>query len=188
MQPFKLGCTVESTFSSVSNTFVTVSPTSEMGDQIPQWFTSWNQQVFTPFTAKVNEGMSDLRTRGPTLETMHQNLGNTRLLTNTVEMRISGIPKCLKSDYTAAVTKVLAIHYMENLNCVASVCKWSVPNSSTSNNQNSTVTDNSLTLVIRAVSPTIRNSILSKSYLLRKKTANTIFGAGAHQKIYKSAI
>ena len=190
-QPAKLSCleyTAPSTSLDTRFSANAGAADSDM-DVMPDWFDEWTRQKIDPIASnveKVSGKLDGLSSKVKSLEAIQSGLVNTHLLTDTCEVKISGIPKSPQNEHATVLEKIFnTIGTVSCTNHITSVRNWSP--SSQAQNQGSP-NDDSASIVIQTVSATVRNSILSKSRLLKGKTAHSIFGCGAKRPIFISAI
>lgn len=104
------------------------------------------------------------------------------IIVDQCEIRVSGIPKSLVTDRATAVTKVLeATNNTGNLNFISEI--RDMPS-----NTNNVADLEYVSVAFRVISSNVRDSIVSKSHLLKDKTAQSVFGAGGSRKVFMSAI
>lgn len=171
-----------------------------MVNEMPVWFASFITSKFDPFVESIFTKLNDLSVRLSVLEksqaVLKDELSETRTKVNQIEntnsqidsreICISGIPDSFSVDHEAAVTKIFeATDNSVNRNFVSKIRVFQPPARAASLN---VPTSKSFSLVIRTVSPDVRNDIVFNARLLKGKTAQSIFGDGGERQVYMTAI
>lgn len=165
-------------------------------DQIPPpWFAAWVATGFEPAIKSMKEDLRDLSTRMTKLEedskSYHTELQSIRtnlqhrdeceILTDTCEIRISGIPDSFSNDYSSAVKKIFEItNNATDFTFIESIRGWTNKQGSANDAASS---KNLISVVVRLVSPSVRNNVIGRSHLLKGKTAHNVFGTGGNSPI-----
>lgn len=116
-----------------------------------------------------------------------ERLVDQSLLTDSCEIRISGVPKIFSGDHKSAVEKIFATtDNTHNLQHVTEIRECPEPSKVCPTDKK--LAGDTISLAVKTVSPSVRDNIVSKSRLLKDKSAQSIFNSGGNHRVFLSSI
>ncbi|KAJ8682319.1 hypothetical protein QAD02_018111 [Eretmocerus hayati] len=156
--------------------------------------TTTTQDQLTSINARLTElaGVSHQNTHA--IANLQTEIRSARTTVDPCELRFSGIPSNTPlSDDDLLKIVLTAMGCAERIGPPLSVRRWVTPVGRNQQTQNQPSTSgnqpaNTMALVAKFSSPTVRDFVLSKSIALKDHTSHTLFGVGGAYRIYISHV
>jgi len=122
-----------------------------------------------------------------------EDIRRSELLSDSCEVCITGIPKSFSDDHSRAVQLVFdAANNGMNVGFVLAIRAWPSLRPASAGTaelvfatgSTSAAGEDTFSLMVKLISPNVRNSVIANSHLLRGRSSQSIFGAGGDRPVF----